>query len=458
MVYDKVNNLFRSLPPAAKRSLRVVPLKYRLGGSDFSETFDFLEESEYWERDRLEYYQQKKLEELLDHAVETVPYYRNVDLKHDDPYRNLKEFPIVDKETIRKNPEMFISNVVNEVNTYHVTTGGTSGEPFEFRLDNSTYGEEWAFIMTGWRRMGYEPDDQMISFKAVSYERADEGIFWKYNPLYNTYEFSPFHLTPENITEYVKKINKIDPKYIHGYPSAITTLANHVNNTNAQFPPIDGVFAASENVYNRQREIIENAFNTRVFSHYGQSEKVALAAECEYTSSYHAYPQYGYTELLNDAEKEVDVGETGEIVATGFLNTYLPFIRYRTGDYAVKGPIGDCKCGRAYRVLPEIQGREEKERMVYVDSNHTVAIHLLYYSMHGNALQNINSVQFYQEIPGELLVRIVPQTSSKDVNQQKITDSIKQKVGSKMSVKIEFVNNIELTESGKKKLLIQNIE
>lgn len=455
MALNSIRKLYRRTPEFLRKPIEYIPIKYRLGGSDFAETYSFLKRSETWSRERLKKYQQKQLRELLRHTVETVPYYQGITLDNDDPFLNLGKFPIIDKKTIREDLDKFKSDSVEPKNTYNITTGGTSGEPFSFILDDSSYGAEWAFIMFGWERVGYSPGDQLITFKAINYKRTDDDVYWKYNPIYNTYEFSPYHLKPENIDSYIRKIKQIGPEYIHGYPSAITKLANLAQNSSISIPEISGVLAASENVYKTQRNIIENTLDTRLFSHYGQSEKVALGAECEHSSQYHLYPQYGVVEILDEEGNEVSVGETGEIVATGFLNNAMPFIRYRTDDYATKGEIGNCSCGRQYRILTSIKGREEKERSIYINDSHKVAIHLIYYAMHGSALDCVSAIQFYQEVPGELTLRIVPQENPDSVNQNKIINSIQGKVGADFRVNIQFVESVELTESGKKKLLIQ---
>ncbi|QRY24864.1 AMP-binding protein [Halobacterium sp. BOL4-2] len=455
MALNIIRTLYRRTPEFLRKPIEYIPIKYRLGGSEFSETYSFLERSETWSQERLKTYQQRQLRELLQHAVETVPYYEGIELPHDDPFQNLKGFPIVEKSEIRNNRSEFESTVLDSKTTHEVTTGGTSGEPFAFTLDDSAYGTEWAFIMCGWSRVGYSPGDQLITFKGLEYENADKGKYWKYNPIYSTYEFSPFHLTSKTVDSYIRKIQEIEPDYIHGYPSAITKLVRLSQEHSEPLPDVDAVLAASENVYQTQRETIENVLNTRLFSHYGQTEKVALAAECEHSNNYHLYPQYGVTEILDENGIEVSAGERGEIVATGFLNKSMPFIRYRTGDYAVKGEIGDCACGRNYRVLESLQGREEKERTLYLDESHEVAIHTVYYTMHGNTLNEVSAIQFYQQSPGEATIRIEPKNDPESVDKIGIINAIHGKLGEEFTVNVRFVEDIELTDSGKRQLLIQ---
>jgi phenylacetate-CoA ligase len=52
------------------------------------------------------------------------------------------------------------------------------------------------------------------------------------------------------------------------------------------------------------------------------------------------------------------IGETGEIVATGFVNPAMPMVRYATGDLATAGGA-QCRCGRAFPVLTGLEGRRD---------------------------------------------------------------------------------------------------
>jgi hypothetical protein len=42
-----------------------------------------------------------------------------------------------------------------------------------------------------------------------------------------------------------------------------------------------GLLTGSENVYDDQRAVIERVFQRRLFSWYGHSEKLVMAAECD---------------------------------------------------------------------------------------------------------------------------------------------------------------------------------
>ena len=115
---------------------------------------------------------------------------------------------------------------------------------------------------------------------------------------------------------------------------------------------------------------IEKAFRARVFTTYGHGEKCICAAQCEHTKNYHVWPTYGYFELLDEDGNEVKgVGQVGEIVGTGFINTTVPFIRYRTGDRATYVSDHCEECGREHVTIRDINGRGRQVGLIAADGS-----------------------------------------------------------------------------------------
>lgn len=434
----------------------LIPVEYRLGGKNFINTYNFLQITDKWEKDKLINYQKKELNKLLEHAVKHVKFYSGISLTSDDSFKNLEKFPIITKETIRDNMKAFMADNIPQKDIYYVTTGGTTGNPVGFYLDNSIYGKEWAFVMMGWKRVGLHPGDKVVSFRGVEFKNAKKGIFWQENPIYNMLEMSPFHMNEDNLPRYIEKIKKYKPKYIHGYPSAISILAEFVNERMNDFPSIKAVLAISENVYPMQRELIQNTLKTRLFSFYGMSEKVIMAPECENDTRYHSFPEYGLTEIVNNSGSPVEEGERGELIGTSLLNYCMPFIRYRTGDTAILGKQ-ECKCGRNHLILEDLIGRGSKD-IIIGKSGTKIPFNAMFIAIHSNVFSNILRFQFHQKKPGEIIIRVVPKANFSALDKKRFLDAIYLRVGEDLEVEFEEVNDIELTERGKSRLFIQDIK
>ncbi len=73
------------------------------------------------------------------------------------------------------------------------------------------------------------------------------------------------------------------------------------------------------------------------------------AFECKAHSGYHINNDHVIMEFLKNG-KDVNPGESGEVVITGLSNYTMPLIRYKLGDIAV--PIKEkCSCGRGFHCL-----------------------------------------------------------------------------------------------------------
>lgn len=437
-----------------RKFLYLVPMKYRLGGNDFQRTYNLILSSETWSPEQLRNYQEQQLGELLQYAIRNVPIYKGIVLDEHDPFRSLERFPIVTKTTIQENFQDFQATNFPANRKYLVTTGGSTGNQMRFYLDNSTYAKEWAFVMAAWHRVGLVPGDRIVSFRGVNFQKSKAGVYWQINPIYNTLECSPFHLSPTNLPNYIRRIREFAPKYIHGYPSAISILAKYLEETDTTLPNIRAVLCVSEKVYDWQRVLIERALQTRVFSFYGMSEKAIMAPECELDSRYHIFPQYGVTEILDAHGDAIAPGEKGYLVGTGFMNRCMPFIRYNTEDYCTLSPVS-CACGRNHVLIENVSSRWKQD---YVVGRNRSMISLTALNMHSDVMKHVAQYQFEQSEIGEVILNVVPKPAFSMKEITSISEEFSRKVGDELVLSVRPVDSIELTETGKYRMLIQRLQ
>jgi len=460
-----INKLFNMLfydPPEPLRKLMMyLPIEIKLGGKLFRETYTFIKSTEFLPKEKLVKMQEKLLKKTLIYSTSKVPFYRRLGIKissSDNAFRIIREFPLIDKNFLKENMKLFLSTDINLLNIYYTSTGGTSGRQFTFYIEKEAYIKEWSFMISLWERAGYKLGDRIATFRGVKIKGTSKGIYWQEQPLYNALEMSPFHLNHETALLYIKKIIEWKPKFLHGYPSAITLLAKFVKECNLEekIPTIKAVLLTSENIYAWQRELISEVFRTRVFSWYGQTEKVALAGECEYSSLYHIFPQYSYVEVVDKNGEPVDEGEEGEVVGTGFLNRAMPFIRYKTGDYAKLAENVGCVCGRDYMLLEYVKGRHDFEYFVVGKRGSIITVTAL--NIHTDAFENCERFQLYQDTLGKLVIKVAPipgKFTDKDI--KKIEKAFKDRIGDELDIEIDLRGDIYIAPSGKVPLLVQKL-
>jgi phenylacetate-CoA ligase len=417
-----------------------------------------LRESEGWPREELEAHALRQLKDVLAHAYEYVPYYRKVFELHDAHPKDVEQLsdlallPMLDKQALQQERDDLLATNVAARDRVYSTTAGSTGVPVGFFQDRQTAARDWAFMTDLWKRVGYREGDRLAVLRGTVL-RGDE--LFERDPRHNALVMSSYQLTGDNLQRYVDELRRFQPRFVRAYPSSATLLARYMRETEER--PIDGlraVLCGSENLYEWQREQIAEAFGCRVFSWYGQSERVCLAGECEVDTRLHVYPQYGVTEIVGSDGRPIDgPGRPGEIVATGFLTRTMPLLRYRTGDIAVWSER-TCACGRPYDLIERVEGRKQE----FIVSRNGRYVSMTAINMHSPVFDNLRQFRFRQSVPGEVTLAVVP-TARFDpaVDEPRIRKELAPKLGADFELTLQLVDDIPPTRGGKFRFLDQEL-
>lgn len=437
-----------------------IPSEYKYGAV-YRETYKFIKESETWSYNKLLEHQYLQLGRLLTYVYENCLYYKKIfDKISLNPLKlkdidDIQKIPLLTKDIIRNNLEDIQSKAFNDKQIIFETTGGSSGNPFKFCSQKGfSRSREVAFIADLWDRIGYIFGKDVRMVLRGTIPNSADGI--EYRPASKELICSTYYTDETHLYNYYKKMKDFNIQFIHGHVSSIAILAQFMVN-NRLYYRLRAVLGASEKTYPFQRELIQQAFGTRIFSWYGMTEQVALAGACEHSDRYHIYPQYGILELVDkDGQIITKPGVLGEIVATGFNNYALPFIRYRTGDLA-KYDIGFCEyCGRKYKLLKEVEGRNYE--YVITKSGNKISLTGLIFGQHFNSFAHILKIQVYQEKPGCINIRIVKgKDFLQNIHEREILNVINKAVGSELDVQFSYLQDIPATYRGKHRFLVQKI-
>ena len=448
----------KRLPYPAKQGLKyiygAIPPRFRYS-KVFWDTYDFLQESQWWSREKLEEYQMQQLERLLHHAYKNVPYYRRVfeerGLKPKDvkTKEDLTKLPILTKEVIRNNFHNLLAQNVPKKEFFLVKTSGSTASPLSFFWHkNMTIPKEEGFIWTIWNIAGYKFNEKRLD---LTWERLNYRS-WRYDPIGRMLKLSACTLNEEALYSYLNLINKFQPKVLKSIPSNLVVFADFMQKNKISIPPsIKIILCTSEMVYPWQRELIEQVFKCPLFTFYGQSERVVLATQCEVSSAYHIFPEYGTTEIIGCDDLPVrNNGGKGRIIGTGFNNYAMPFIRYETGDIALWSNER-CTCGRNYPLLKSIEGRENE--YFVSKGGHLIPMISVSYS---SIMKNVKQFQFHQDTEGKVVLELVPLPNFTQDDAQKILNDLKLEIKD-IDIKIEYTDIIHRTERGKYKYIMQKL-
>jgi phenylacetate-CoA ligase len=430
-------------------------------GQRYSKTLNLLKQSDRWDESRINDYQIEKLRHLLRHATETVPFYRKVvnefgiDTNNIRYLEDIKRFPIINKNTIRGHIDDFLSKKYCKNLLVRGTTGGSSGEPLHFYRTYDHSRIEWAFIVNLWGRIGFSTKDWRIVLRGPIVGDASKGVYWHWNFKQKEIILSTYHMTEENMFNYYQIIQRGKFSFLHCHPSSAYIFAKYMKKEKLSYK-LKGVLTSSESLYPFQRSLMEDVFQCRVYSLYGQSEQVSLAGECENAEIYHIQPEYGVTEILNSDGQDVNKdNEVGEIIGTGFVNDAMPFIRYRTGDLAVIS-AHRCSCGRNHRIIKRIEGRNYE--YIITKDGRIISLTGLIFGQHFSAFSRIKKMQVHQREKGKIQILIIKGDSFSIADENEIRCQIMNCVRHGLELDFQYPEEIPLTASGKHKFMIQELK
>ncbi|WP_028867356.1 phenylacetate--CoA ligase family protein [Psychromonas arctica] len=457
-------NLWAVMPTPLKKLagllLSFVPLPYLIG-KKFRDTSRLINSADTWSKAEIEQYQLKKLKEQVLVAYNKCAAYKKlyddvgIDISSLQTLEDFKILPFIDKHFINENIEELLLVDKNSSEVDYITTGGTSGVPLTFYINAGRSQIEYAYLVDGWKKSGFKLGDVKAVFRG-RVTGTKGGVNRSYDPIFREYYYSSFHTSDNDMAEYVKHLKSLKNCFLHVYPSSVYQLARYIKKNNISITNVQAILAESENVYPEQRDFVESVFDCRYFSSYGHTEKLIAAGECEHSSNYHVWPTYGYFELVNDQGNVITKqGEVGEIVGTGFINTVMPFIRYKTGDYAEYVADSCDKCNRNHLIIKNIRGHRIQEYLVTLSKD---LIPWTAINMHDDTFDDVLKYQFYQDTPGKAIIKVVVNTGFSDIQKNRIEKNIGQKLDGRVIVKVEIVENIELTERGKSVFVDQRIK
>ena len=116
------------------------------------------------------------------------------------------------------------------------------------------------------------------------------------------------------------------PAFIQGHPNGILYLAKTLTDSNYKFN-LKAIFTTGETLLSDDKQIIEEAFNTKAYQQYGSGENCfSSAQEAPNEKGYLINFEHGYIELVKN-------GDFHEVVVTSLQNNVMPFVRYKIGDF-----------------------------------------------------------------------------------------------------------------------------
>ena len=420
-------------------------------GGRFRRALAEIERTQWNSKEELLEYQLKRMSALVQHAAKNVPYYRALFEEHGlDPgtFRRLEDFariPLLTKQQVVQAGDALVAASFRGIK-FAGSTSGTTGMYLRGYRDLTSIARENAFLRRQLEWAGFRSGDRRAWLRGdeiVSLEQAAPP-FWRWNRADHMLMLSSYHLSDDSAAGYVEALERFDPVVIQAYPASIAFLAKHLENHDRHYAGarLRGIVTSSESLLDEQRRVTEERFKVRVFDWYGSFERVAAISTCE-QGNYHVLSDYGFVELVPEADG------TAEIVGTGFDNFVMPLLRYRSLDSVVPADASyACPCRRQFPVIEKVLGRV-LDQIKTRDGRHHVALDLIFYG-----LKTVAEGQIVQDRIDHVTILVVPLGGNAAEDAEEVKRRAIQRLGSSFNVDVELVKEIPRTRAGKFRCIV----
>lgn len=332
---------------------------------------------------------------------------------------DISKLPVVTKDMILHQSDALLTT--SKWKLLKNRTSGTTGTPLTVFEDWKSIWREQAYFYCYRKRCGYTYGQPLVSLRG-NLGKKDTMM---YVHISNTLYLSSYNINEQTVGAYYKGIEKRSPQAIEGYPSSLYNLALLLKDKEL-YCNIPVCFTSSENLLDFQRQLIEERFQTKIFDHYGTTERTIRISESIKHDGYFEDPGYSINEYLKD-----------RVVSTSLINSAFPLIRYQSSDVVIlKENTKDERVS-----IDKIQGRsgnciKGKDGSIY---NNAALTFILTYS------HNIRYAQFIQKKNGKVLLNIVPEAVFSSQNLDELKQMIDLKIGlSNLELEINLIKEQDL--------------
>jgi phenylacetate-CoA ligase len=390
----------------------------------------------------VESHHKNKIKKLLKYTVNSVPFYSE--------YKNkfiLDEFPVVNKNIIKENPELFKSKFIDPNKTVSMVTSGSTGTPFEVFQDKGKRVRNTADTLFFGKLAGYHLGEKLYYLKIWN-EINKKSIILSYAQ--NIIPVNVFELSDEFIKDLIKKIEKNRSRvHLLGYSSAFDSIVKYLDKNNYDRLNVEAgsIISMSESLTDYTKDRMGYYFNASMVSRYSNNENGILAQQLIDDERFFVNQASFFIEILEmDNDKQVKSGDLGRIVVTDLYNKAMPMIRYDTGDLGIM--TKDEYKGRSVLFLEKVEGR--KMDQIYNTNGDLISSYIVTNNMW--KYRELRQYQFIQLSDNKYKFKL---NVSENFNRKnELIAEFQEYFGKDSQIEIEFVDEIPLLSSGKRKKVI----
>ncbi len=403
--------------------------------------------SQYWNADQLASYQDEKLKKLLIHTGKHVPYYRELfkeigfNPNTSRGREGLTQIPTLEKETVRTRKIEFIADNAAKYGMTKDSTSGSTGTPLHLILSDNVQANKIAALLRSYNWAGYKIGTKTFSLQSYYFPASE----FKYNRFYNILRFDSNKLQKSSALRVIAEINRFKPKFFMGFPFDILMLARFAREEGIEINSPQSIVTYGETLSEAKRKQLKTEFNCKVFNFYSLHECSAMIAECE-AGNLHLIDDFAYHEVIEENGKK-------RLIGTSYYNYSMPLIRYEIRDNIELCDSSElCSCGRHFSRIKEIIGKE-------CDYIQTSGGRFLGAVM-SHSIDNADGVicsQCVQHSIDEVDINLITDSRFRSKSQKELEIGLRKRLGEKMKLKFNIVNELEKRPGGKTPFILSKI-
>jgi phenylacetate-CoA ligase len=382
------------------------------------------------------------LSKLLSHATQTCEFY--------GPYRiasSIEDFPVIDKNLIRNQFDLFVSQVFEKDKLVAMVTSGSTGTPFKVLQDRNKKVRNSSDTIYFAEKAGFSIGDVLIYMKIWNQvNRKNPILSWGENVV----PFDVIHLGDQQIAELIHRMENQKSTFAFlGYASALELICQYLVKNRATVVPtsLSSAIASSESLNDFTKQNLKKYFEVEAVSRYSNLENGIIAQQVLGSGNDYLINDASYfVEILAlDSDRPVVQGNLGRIVVTDLFNFGMPMIRYDTGDIGSMKPLegNDKNC-----FLNHVEGR--KLDLLFGTDGKLVSSYIVYKNMW--QYTEINQYQLIQTGLKDYTFKI--NCNGLFNREEQLVSEFKKYLGQDATFKVEYVEEIPLLASGKRKKIM----
>ena len=423
-----------------------------LGRRSFSILSD-LEKSQWWPREKIDELRMQRLQALVQAAWDHSPYWRTTMREHGISPQNvrhlsdLRQFPLLDKETIRARREEMVWRDEGP-RLQLVRTSGSTNEALQFYTNSNREAQINAARMCGHRWVGMERGEKEMYFWGSPIELSKQDRIKRIRDwLVNDGLTNGFALKPELVPQYVDYWNRWRPKCIFGYPCTLALMVAMASSVGIDLGSLGDcglkmIVTTSEMLTDVDRKAITDTFGVPVYDSYGLREGGLIGHECD-RFTMHCMDEQLILETIDPNTLQPTDGE-GELVLTNIVSKIMPMIRYRTGDIVTLSN-DPCSCGRNLSSI-RITGGRVADFVVTSNGTWIPGYAFIYIC---RSVKGITKFQLIQERKGQIRVLLATDGNFPSDGITQVREAVHKRLGSSDEIMVELVDDIPPSPSGK---------